>query len=495
MSSVVIENVGAISSQVIPVPDGGGVVVMRGPNGIGKTTALDCVSALVNGGKPPSLRDGAKRGLIEGLGAKITVGLSSRRTGEIEVRSLEGRLDVSDIVDPGIASVEAADARRIRALVAVSGVTATAETFADLVPGGADEIEQHVSEKTLGSGDVLEIGGAVKRLLESMARQVETQAENAEGKAKTLAAIAGPVSEDEPHDAAKLQADFEDAVRRRQSLESQAAAWRKAQATIAECNAALSASESADAAVSSADELRSRSKALVALFDVQQRKIVDLERQLAVASAELQQTRNDIRNIDELLAASKRDKERTDALKKMLDEATLFQAVEANQVEAACLCVQMASDAMERGALVRERLSKRVEADAAYAEVKKLRAKAVRLRDSAAGTDGILSDLVAKLGVPLQVKVIDGKTRLVTETGRGVTPFSELSAGERWRMALDIAIEAVGPRGLLVIRQEAWEGLDPINRQEIASHCRERGAVVITAAASGGEGIETEVMQ
>jgi hypothetical protein len=216
---------------------------------------------------------------------------------------------------------------------------------------------------------------------------------------------------------------------------------------------------------------------------------------LSAASADLQQTRNDIRLIDEQMAAAKRDKERTDSLKKMLADASLVQPVEANHVEAARLCVQMASEAMERGALVRECLSKRVEADAAYIEVKKLRAKAVRLRESAAGTDGILSDLVAKLGVPLQVKVIDDKTRLVTETSRGVTPFSELSAGERWRMALDIAIEAVGPRGLLVIRQEAWEGLDPINRQEIASHCRERGAVVITAAASGGEGIETEVMQ
>lgn len=491
MTSVVIENVGAISSQVIPVPDGGGVVVMRGPNGIGKTTALDCVSALVNGGKPPSLRDGAKRGLIEGLGAKITVGLSSRRTGEIEVRSLEGRLDVSDIVDPGIASVEAADARRIRALVAVSGVSATAETFAELVPGGADEIEQHVSEKTLGSGDVLEIGGAVKRMLESMARQVETQAENAEGKAKTLAAIAGPVSDDEPHDAAKLQADFEDAVRRRQALESQSDAWQKAQATIAECKAALAG----DAVAVDIDDLRTRSKLLVAKFDEQQKAIADLERQLSAASSDLQQTRNDIRLIDEQMAAAKRDKERTHSLKKMLADASLVKPVEAKQVEAARLCVQMASEAMERGALVRECLSKRVEAGAAYVEVKKLRAKSVRLRESAAGTDGILSDLVAKLGVPLQVKVIDGKTRLVTETSRGVTPFSELSAGERWRMALDIAIEAVGPRGLLVIRQEAWEGLDPINRQEIASHCRERGAVVITAAASGGEGIETEVMQ
>ena len=49
MSSVLIENVGAIDRLTIPVPDGGGVVVLRGPNGIGKTTALDGVMTCVTG--------------------------------------------------------------------------------------------------------------------------------------------------------------------------------------------------------------------------------------------------------------------------------------------------------------------------------------------------------------------------------------------------------------------------------------------------------------
>ena len=491
MSSVLIENVGAIDRLTIPVPDGGGVVVLRGPNGIGKTTALDGVSALVNGGKPPGLRDGAKRGVIEGLGAKITVGLSSRRSGEIEVRSLEGRLDVSDIVDPGIASVEAADARRIRALVAVAGVSASSETFADLVPGGADEIEANITEKVLGSGDVLEIAGAVKRMLESRARQIETQAENAEGKAKTLAAQAGEVDADQVIDPARLQSDFEDAVRRQQEIEAANAAWTKAQSTVAECDAGLSAGTDAV----DIDVLRARSKVLANEFDERQKTLVDLEQQLEAARANLQQTRNDIRLVDEQIAAAKRDRERVAALRKMLDEAKAVPAVEANQIESARLCVDMAREAIEKGALLRAAVEKKQQATAAFAEVSALRRQAEKLRASAAGTDGILSDLVAKLGVPLSVKVVDGRTRLVTETDRGLIPFAELSAGERWRVALDIAIEAVGVRGLLVIRQEAWEGLDPANRAEIAAHCQKRGAVLLTAEADGGESIAVEVMR
>lgn len=491
MKSVVIENVGAIRELSIPVPDDGGVVVLRGPNGIGKSTALDAVAALTSKEKPPGLRDGAKRGRIEGLGATISVGLSSRRAGELEVRTLEGRLDVSDLVDPGITSVEAADARRIRALVAVSGVTASSETFADLVPGGADEIETIVPEKLLGSGDILDIAGAVKRGIERKARDLETQAENVEGRAKTLASQAGEVSEDEPHDADRLQSDFEDAVRRQQELQAAMDAWGRAQNTIVECETALAL----QADVEDIDVLRARSKTLAAQFDEQQQLLAELEKQLEQARANLQQTRNDIRLIDQQMTAARLDRERVAALRKMLDEAKAVPEVERNQIEAARLCVDMARKAVERGAVVREALGRKASAESAFTEVKRLRHQAEKLRANAAATDSILSDLVASLGVPLSVKVIDGRTRLVTETDRGLIPFADLSAGERWRVALDIAIEAVGVRGLLVIRQEAWEGLDPANRAEIAAHCQKRGAVLLTAEADGGESIAVEVMR
>jgi len=83
--------------------------------------------------------------------------------------------------------------------------------------------------------------------------------------------------------------------------------------------------------------------------------------------------------------------------------------------------------------------------------------------------------------------------RLVRATRRGATYFSDLSHGERWRIALDVAIEAVGQRGVLVIPQGAWEGLDPDNRAAIADHVRGRGAVVLTAEATNGEAVSAEV--
>ena len=54
-------------------------------------------------------------------------------------------------------------------------------------------------------------------------------------------------------------------------------------------------------------------------------------------------------------------------------------------------------------------------------------------------------------------------------------------------MAMDIAIAAVGDRGLIVIPQEAWEGLDTANRSAIHSQAQSAGVTVLTAECSDDE--------
>lgn len=78
MSSVVIENVGAVKKVEIPIPEGGGVVVLRGRNGRGKSTALQAVQAAARGTGGLPLRDGSAKGRVEGLGVKLSVGKSTR---------------------------------------------------------------------------------------------------------------------------------------------------------------------------------------------------------------------------------------------------------------------------------------------------------------------------------------------------------------------------------------------------------------------------------
>ena len=108
---------------------------------------------------------------------------------------------------------------------------------------------------------------------------------------------------------------------------------------------------------------------------------------------------------------------------------------------------------------------------------KQHRSDADKLRAAGKATDDILSGLVGKLGTALKVK----SGRLILDTKRGETCFADLSPGERWKIALDIAIEQVGAGGVLPIPQEAWESLDPTNRRMLAEHVAGKHVTFITA--------------
>lgn len=486
MNEVVLENIGPISKLAIPLPEGGGVVVLQGPNGSGKTTALDAVAALTNGGKAPGLQDGARRGCIEGLGVKINVGASARRSGSLEVLSLDGKLDVSDLVDPGIASPEAADAKRIKALIALSGETATADTFGELFPGGADALEVAVSAKVLGAGDPLEIAGAVKRAMEKTAREFETAADNHDGRATALAAQVGDVTPGDVPDAETLRKEHGDAVRAHMQLESE----RKAGLAAAERDNAAKAKLAELRAtpgflVDQCDgEIANRKQAIAKLHEKHARIMADL----AECNASLDREKADCEDWQRRRQFAV-DRERAITDLEAAVAAPLAAIPTEDEITAARAKIDEASARIGRAALLRQQLATRAELDTAREEAAKARWQAERLRGNASAVDDVLSDMVSRLGVPLRVKVVDARTRLVTTTERGEVPFAELSAGERWRMALDIAVDAVGAKGLLPVKQEAWEGLDPDNRAAIADHCRKRGVWVVTAAAAGGDEI------
>jgi len=56
MPTVEIQNVGPIEHLTLPVPEGGGIVVLRGRNGTGKTLSLDAIDRLTSGRGDVSVR-------------------------------------------------------------------------------------------------------------------------------------------------------------------------------------------------------------------------------------------------------------------------------------------------------------------------------------------------------------------------------------------------------------------------------------------------------
>ena len=65
--------------------------------------------------------------------------------------------------------------------------------------------------------------------------------------------------------------------------------------------------------------------------------------------------------------------------------------------------------------------------------------------------------------------------------------FGELSHGERWKAAIDVCVSSVGNKALIVIPQEAWEGIDPANRTELADHAKSNHVTILTAECGDGE--------
>jgi hypothetical protein len=161
-----------------------------------------------------------------------------------------------------------------------------------------------------------------------------------------------------------------------------------------------------------------------------------------------------------------------DAEKQRCSEREQFQAILSAEIDPgpteesiiqAGARLKAAREAQELG--TKARLADQHAAEAA--EFKKQetahRKEATRLRESARGTEAVLSELVERLGVDL--KIHEGQ--LCIETDRGMEPYAELSHGERWKIAISLGQLRVGHDGYLVVPQEAWESLDPTNQHKL----------------------------
>lgn len=475
-STVELVNIGPISKLSIPVPENGGLVVMRARNGAGKTTALNAVQSLLTGNGKASVRDGTLKGGINGFGASMTVARNTRRSGELEVTSLEGRLNAADLVDPGLQDPAAADAKRIRALVQLSGVEPEPSLFYDLL-GGRSNFEAICTGSTKDDDDILKLAGRVKRECEAAARLRESQASSAAGSAKAKRESAQGVNLSGECDSSVLQASLEKAIRNQSTLVEGHRAAQKARENADKARCELEERRATLESLS-LDEANDNLRAAAKAVDVADEEFHAAERR-----------RNEARNQHAMaMDAVKSAKQMAEAIagwESAIEIGNKVTVCTEEELSAAEQAVIAAREAVEQGALIRK--AKDSLADAENYEIVQAdhARKAELLRDAARGTDEILSELVGKLGTPLRVEA----GRLVLTTKRGDTYFGDLSHGERWKIAIDLCVDIVGAAGVLTIPQEAYEGLDPLNREAIAEHAKRRGVLILTAEASADEEI------
>lgn len=470
MPDITLTNIGPLAHTTIPISPAGGVTVLRGRNGAGKSIALDAIAATLSGNGKPPLKDLATRGEVSAFGATLTVGKSIRRRGELEVALLEGRISIADLVDPQIIDPARADAARIRALISLSGAAFSADDFTGFPELALDGIDL--------SGDPLAVIAAVRNRLNQLAVASEKCAASEQASARALRDSVGdadPVASFP--DPAELNARLEAAIRHEAALQqaAQDAAARQDRAESAK--AVLSSMEFANPLQTNEFLLSAQQRLKVS---VEERK--KLEDQLEIALKMESVATSDVREWSQRLEAASKQAALADQLQAQITAAS--PGPSPVDLESAQGAVDLARIMIDTAAAARRAADTRAKADAHEAESGTHAAEAVAARRWAKYTDELLSEQVATVaGCPLTVA--DG--RLVAQTRRGTTFYAELSAGERWRMAMDIAIAAVGDSGLIVIPQEAWEGLDTANRSAIHSQAQSAGVTILTAECSDDE--------
>ncbi|MBK8184671.1 MAG: AAA family ATPase [Candidatus Competibacteraceae bacterium] len=469
MKNIEIKNIGPIASVTIPVPEAGGVVVLTGRNGSGKSHALEAVSAATTGkGKPP-LKDMAKSGVVSVPGVTMTVARSVRRQGELQVETLEGRLSIADLVDPGFVDPERADAKRIKALVGLSK--------ADISEGDLHGFPENLLDGLSLDDPVAAMAELRKRLNIGANEYEKLSAKDEAAATAILESMTGDL--DTPIDPKAAQERVTAALRAMDALQKQSELSEAAKVRIEAARERLAAIPDVDAFAA-----YEKAESLSGIALEEKEHALELKQQYEEALEKYRKSAEAAR-IARVEAGAQAEQAKLRAeLERQIQEAHV-EPPSADALADAAAELEAAKAAQAKAAQQQVMAQQRDRADALtlsaqeYAE----EAKELRRRPSRPMRCYQKSSPRFQL-VPC---VIDG--RLVTDTKRGATFYADLSAGERWRIALDIAIQAVGTGGLLVIPQEAWEGLDPANRAAIDAQAKAAKVVVLTAECSADEGI------
>lgn len=482
--TIEISNIGTIKELTFDLPDeSGGVLVLKGRNRIGKSTAIRVLRALLSGnGRGLPVRDKAVRGSAEAFGKRASVTSQVRLTGDLNVESLEGKFDFSDLVHPEAKDPETRDKIRIKALLSLTGAEADPAIFYDLV-GGQAAFEKLVPAESIKKKDLVELAGIVHRAIHAEAKKKESEAEFSKGHAQACKEAAGvekvigdtsitplhEASSQAAADLATIKEKLTDADETRQRIVTTQQAIE--QSREAYQGASL---EGAKHALDNANQMQG----------LQVEKLMVLRGQVAKAEQELESAKAEVTLANSQFEAARDHHHAIKHMEAMVknDQESLAGEPTAKELSDAATRAEQARDALEKGIKLRDSSMKLIEAQGHQKTADEATKAAEKLRNSARSVDQVLS---LKLPVgPLRAEA--GRLVLDTERGEGA-PYDECSDGEKWMQALPYGIQAVGPGGVLAVVQDAWQDCDLEARERIASVAKDGRVWIITGEVAPGE--------
>jgi hypothetical protein len=461
-NQIKIKNVGPISELTIPLPQEGGVVLLKGRNGRGKSTAIS--SAIALSGEKPVLtpQHGHDFGTIEGPGG-FTVRIGKRTTakGELTVHQIEAS-SAEMLVNPGIKDVDVADQARARALCNILRIKPAKEAWALLLldPKRIDEAMAGANED-----DAPAAAAQVKRYLQEQARAAEAKAVSDAERAKAKRVAAEDAIKGAKAYTGDAQEDSVKLALQQQSLQDKRKASLGALAKLQGVRAQLKAVEAipleeAQQALATAEQgqaqhaqhlegLRKELQELQARIKLAEAESPAWQERLKVAKANiaLAEARGPLQeqlmSLEEVSGGMPSDEELALVAQQLKDAKEGMAAQEMGK----------AKDRLEEEALEFERSAKAAEE------------RAKDLRERAAQVEHVLFSGLAGELVTVKDGMLYGRHERL-----GWVRFGSLSPGERWRLAVELVV-ANSTKGagtpVLPVSQEGWEALDPTNRIEL----------------------------
>ena len=478
MSEIQIENVGPVENLAIPLPDGGGITILRGANDTGKSCSLDAVSRIAGGAQKLEQRDGQPhRGEVRMGDVEIRIGKTTRLIGEAEVLSIEGRLSISDLVEPRLKDPVAADKARTKALCRLTGAKAEPTAFFGEAIG-RERFMAVVTSEAMQQDDLVEMQRMIKRDFDAAARKAADEAKKAEGEAQAAAAAIEGLDLKAPCDSAALQGKLEEAITTATGLRNRAEAAKESAKAVAE-------------ATEAAERAMMEYKGLPAPEAAEARQAA--EKALADATEAEQTARNALHAAGELSgkAIGARDlaEEKLRAAELHAGTIAKWQAtIDVGKVEGpaeqeiidADLASQQARQAVEQGALIREGHINAKKRETACKAAQAARKEADTLRQAGRDSEAVLAEVVSAEGLTL----VDGRW-CTEQEGRGKVFFADRSRGTRAAMAIGLVAKTLRATGagpaLVPLPQELWEGLDADNRAKLLKACVDLTINVVTA--------------
>lgn len=485
-TTIELNNVGPIKQLSIPIPEDGGVVVLKGGNGSGKSHGVQAVGSLSSKESRKGLRnsDGMPSGSIAGLGVTVRLGRVNTAKGELLCESLEGNVDPSQLVDPGVKDPEKADAKRLVTLVRLAGIQIPKDVWIKAMVGTASITLSALMELVV-DGDPIASADRIRRKFHAIALEKEKDSQRKIQEADSLLRSIQDVDLTLPCDESQLSSELEKATA------AVAAAETKREQFIADSNALKIALEKIESLPES--NLEVQLKELTEKGELLSKLQAELDEQTAVVRRlreDVEGTKLCIDRLQTHIDHARQVNAERDQFSSVI-ETVLPQNVDDVEYEVLCQLKSAAKSSYGLGETIRRAKMTSEQASILKGSSEQVAKEAEKIRTLARSTDAVLEQALIGAGFD-EIKVADG--RLCVESDRGLEPFSDLSHGERWRLALDLAAKGLPPGAVLPVCQEAFESLDPANRQEVNQLAKDRKLVIVTALATGGD-LRAEVME